>query len=313
MRTKARKCRSKDGFSITELMVTSILLVFAMAVIGELAVVTTMGSVKMTNKVDGLAAARAAISRISTDVRHARAIGDYYGTGANRLQFPAPTNPIYNATTPLGGWPSAPWNPAMAVSDNILVLQIPVLYQDPLNDNNTANGFPIMLPQGHFGPNNPPYNMENLDTVVYEVVPDQERPGEYLLQVARFPGEQLTGLNSKYSTPINPPQTILKGLIGPTSNNGSTVPSVFSYLYRNQKTYSSKKAYTPSSFTTAAMPLSAGVLDSILGIGIDLEVKRTGLDTSQGDGQYPQFFGIHSEAFMRSNREMRLNNTTAAP
>ena len=93
---KQKIVRHSQGFSITELMLTTILLGVSMAVISELVVLTTLGTLRITNKAEGLTAARIALNRISTDVRHARAVGDFYGQGAGRLKFPDPdNNPLY--------------------------------------------------------------------------------------------------------------------------------------------------------------------------------------------------------------------------
>ncbi len=308
MNRKAAKRRYAHGFSITELLVTTLLMGLSMAVIGELAVVTTMGSVKMTNKADGLSAARVAMNRISTDVRHARAVGDYYGANAERSRFPASTNPLYGSRFPAGGWPALPWNPNMTLSDSVLVLQIPVTYENPGNQDDPTNGFPIMLPANYFGPQQPKYNMENLDTVVYQIVPDRNRPGEFILEMARFPGEQITGLLSNSKGIINPPQIILKGITGPMKA-AETLPSVFSYMTRTKKPYA--VGGQPNPFVKVD-PASVD-LDMVQGVAFDLEVKSTGLKNSAGDGQFPQYFGIHNEAFMRSNRNMTLNNTGLVP
>lgn len=316
---RRKRYRSPFGFSITELLFTTLLLGLSMAVFGELAVVTTISTAKVSNKVDGLAAARSAIDRISGDVRLARAVGDFYGVGVERLSFPSTTNPIYNGVRqPTGGWPGAPWNYRMQVSDTTLILQIPVVYLDPKNDplnslysaaasENSANGFPIMLPKDNFGTDDPPANMENLYTVVYQVVPDSTRPGEYLLQMARFPGAQISALASSYKGAINPPQTILKGLVNPRpTGSTSGPPSVFSYLARPLKT--APPGYNPSRYDRVAP--SAASIPLVTGVGIDLEVKNTGISTDNGDGSYAQSVGIHSEAFMKYNRNIDFANTT---
>ncbi len=290
-----------------------VLLGFSMAIVGELAIVSTMGTIRTTNKSDGLSAARSAIDRISTDIRHARCIGDYYGTALERLTFPSSTNPLYSKTAPTDGWPAAPWQaPPMIMSESCLVLQIPVLFLDPTNDptnflynplaaENPRNGFPIMLPKNVSGAQS---DLENLDTVVYQVIPDPARTGEFQLQVARFPGGKINGLNTSYKSAINPPQTILKGLIGPKTNGATAtdLPKVFSYLGRApigspaDSSMMSKKTLSPSTLPT------------ILGVGIDLEIKKAGATTTDGDGKDPQYLGIHREAFMRSNRNLILNN-----
>ncbi len=303
MTRRAFRPRLSRGISLVELLVTLSIVMISMAALSEMAVLMTRASVTTTNKVDGLAAARFAINRISSDVRQARAVGDSYGTGAERVRFPAVTNPKYGSlfgTAPTAGtnWPPPPWT----LSDSVLVLQIPVLYEDPNNPSNLANGMPLMLPMDHFRAGVPPVNMENFDTVVYQIVPDPDRLGEFLLQVARFPGEQIRQVPSKAVAAINPPQTILKGLTGPTTTASGSLPSVFSYL-----------APQLSSVPFTSVSPSTVNPDAIRGVGVDLQIKNTGLTAQQGDGNYPQFVGIHAESFMRNNIGMPLYNSTVVP
>lgn len=296
--TRARTVRRRQrGSSLVEVLVTVSLLGLFMGVLTQLAVTLTTASIKIGNRVDGQGAARIAMNRILADVRQARSIGDYYGAGG---RFPATTNPIYGSTPPVGGWPTAPWNPNMTLSEQVLVLQIPVFYQDKLNPDtailgggpNNYNGFPTMLT---ISPGNPSLNVENLDTVVYQVVEDQQRPGEYVIQVARFPGAPIDSLNSISAGPINPPQTILKGLVGPKTATSTTIPSVFTYLGRS-KGAGPYKQIVPNAGNLAA------------GVGIDLEIKKTGVDATVGPTKFPEYFGIHQEAYMASNNNMTLNN-----
>ncbi len=297
--TRRRSLRRQSGLSLAELLVTMVILAMSMIVLSQLVVLVTTGSITTTNKVFGMSASRLAINRIASDVRNARYVGDAYGQPGSRLTFPAPGNPIYDGSRiPSGGWPILPWNQTMTVSDSILVLQTPVTYQDisPANPS-LLNGLPILLPAGYFGAGEPKVNMENLNTIVYQVVPDTERPGEFALQVAIFPGVAVNGMPAP-PLAINPPKTILRGIIGPKLNNGRALPAIFSYLSRQ---------YQPTSQPSAANS------DSITGVGIDIEVKTTGRSVQDGDGLYPQFIGLHDEAYMRSNRNMTFNNYNGVP
>ncbi|MBA4026939.1 MAG: hypothetical protein C0473_01720 [Cyanobacteria bacterium DS3.002] len=312
--THTKRKRTSNGISLTELLMSILLLGFSLAIIGELAVVSTIGTIRTTNKTDGLAAARAAIDRISSDVRQARAFGDYYAKSSERLSFPSTTNPLYATGAPLGGWPNPPWQTIpMVMSDTCLILQLPVVYLDPQNDptnslynpaaaENPRNGFPVMLPKSYtISSQN---DLENLDTVIYQVVPDPARPNEFLIQVARYPGAKLSTLNIAYKPLINPPQTILKGLVGPRplGSADSVLPSVFSYLGRNAITNH------PTNGKISKVALSTTTLPTVLGITIDMDIKKAGITTTAGDGKDPQYFGIHNEVFMRSNRNLILNN-----
>lgn len=298
--------RKRKGSSITELCISILILGVSMGVVGELAVLVTQGTVKTTNKTNSLSSGRLALDRICSDIRRSRAIGDYYGTGSNRLSFPATAlgtgsgNPIYGSSAPNGGWPGAPWTVPMMLSDSTLIIQTPVTFDStvaaPTAFSKTYDGFPLIIKKGTLGAGLPAANVENLDTTVYMVVPNTKRLGEFQIQVARFPGAPVTGL-SRHS-PINPPETILNGLVGPT-NVSSTVPSVFSYYKRSSSSTVPVKITAPT----------ANDIDDIVGIGIDIEVKNTGLKVDQGDGRFPEYFGIHTEAFMRSARDATMNNT----
>ncbi len=291
------------AMSVVELLITIVIMGISLASIAELSTLVTKSVVKSTNEIEGADGARIALSRISSDIRQARFIGDIYGP--EKSKFPSTNNPIYNSIRmPSAGWPPLPWNPDMTLADTILILQIPVFFEDPNNANNTSNGMPIMLEKGHYAANDPKTNMENLDTVVYQVVPDVERPGEFLLQVARFPGAQHTGLLSKKLEAINPPQTILKGIVGPflanpSNGQSATYPSVFSYLTR----------VTGMPPVRTVVPTSVNT-DTICGVAIDLNTKNTGLKTTQGDGKAPNIIGVHQETFMQYNRNMSLRNTS---
>ncbi len=318
------KRRSEVGFSIVELMMSTVVFAVCVAMIGEMAVLSTKGTIKTSNTSDSQVHARNAINRIANDVRIGRGFGDYYGNASERLKFPSNSNPIYNAIrAPIGGWPAAPWPSTINLSDSTLIIQSPVVFLSPTNDPlspfyfssapfDTRNGMPLMLPKGNFGaPNDPLYNMENLDTTVYSVVPDIDRPGEFILQVARFPGAQITNLPPNvcsYKTLINPPQTILKGITGPKAigDLATDPPRIFSYLRRNRKTVGS----APSTFSVTA--LDASSIGDVLGVSIDLEFRTTGL-SSNTSSTNDMIAALHEEAFLRNNRNMVLNNTTVLP
>ncbi len=287
--------RTKRGASLVELLIAISLFGFLAAILTQLAINVTTASIKISNKTLGQEAARTAMNRMLADIRQARSIGDFYGAGG---KFPAPTNPIYGALPPTGGWPGPPWNPNMTLTPQVLVIQIPVFYQDKDNPDivdaakppNPFNGFPTML---RLDPAKPSLNVENLDTVVYQVVPDLKKPEEYVLQVARFPGVKMTSLNNLQPELINPPQTILKGLVGPKVGGG-TVPNVFTYFGRPQNIGPYRKI-TPSAGTEAR------------GVGIDMEIRKLG-DDQATVSRFPEYIGIHQEAFVGANTNMTLVN-----
>lgn len=281
MEAVKRRRRSARGVSIIEALVAAVLCSATLFVLGELAVLLTKAMLTTWNKTEGMAAARFAVNRIARDVRHARAFGDIYGT--QRITFPSVTNPIYGSNPPII---IAPWK-VMTLSESVLVIQQPMFAHLP---GNKLDGTPIVLPGTQNKQNN-----ENLNTVVYEVVPDSDRPNEFLIQVAVYPGD--TTILPTRTKAMVVPQTILKGLIGPLKSDRS--PNVFSYL---------AKASVNSPFTSIGTPNSSNA-DSIRGIGIDLEIRKASTADTSTTGNYPQTLALHSEIFCRSNNSMILENT----
>lgn len=100
--------RNAHGLSITELLVSTIMMSFCFSVIGELVVLNTLAATKLTNKTDGLTACRFAVERIKSDVR------------------------LGNAFI----------SPDVGEEYNSLTIRQPVLYKDADPDS-ALNGFPI--------------------------------------------------------------------------------------------------------------------------------------------------------------------------
>lgn len=286
-----------------------------MAVIGECAVVSTMGVTSLTTRSDSMTSVRTAIERISADVRQARAFGDFYGNSSERLQFPSNANPMYATFAPPSGWPAAPWPvPPYVLSPQCLIVQQPVLFLDPTNDpaspmfnsaasQNTQNGFPIMLPKNYISTGVPTYDVENLDTVVYQVIADTTRPGEFLLQMIRLPGKQIVNVNSSYRPLINPPQTILSGITGPKLVGGAATdpPQIFSFIQRPLPGQVGK--------LVKSTPTSDNI-GSIVGVAINLEVRKSLSSTSATTNSTSSIIGLHHEVMMRSSRNMVLYNSS---
>lgn len=305
------RLRNTKAMSITELLVSTLLMGVTFAAIGELVVLNTFSTTKITNKTSSLSDTTVVLQRISQDVRLARAFGDYYAASDSRNTFPdTTTDPLYKGYIPVAGWP---WQsqPSVAfpytLGPRCLIIQQPVFFKDPVNDplsssylpgqpQNPKNGFPLMLKKDCIQEDVPSTDIEYLDTVVYQVVPDPTAEGLYQLQMARFSvSESYTELPGGRLS-INPPQTVLKGLVGPRDPINPTAPPV---VFR----------YFQSGVTPTLLPVNDGVTasntPSICGVAIYLEVRKP--DTTSNSAS-PVTSGVHAEAFVRNNTRLTLTN-----
>lgn len=299
--------RSIVGASLTELLIASLLIGFTTALIGELVVTTTIAAMKLSNKSTLLGSAKVSTERIVNDIQMARSVGDYYGLNngvAETIAFPNPSNPLFGTTGSLVGSSGAPdSSQPVLLSAQCLILQQPVLFWDKQNypgeptfdpdaQQSRLNGFPIRIKANEFSDGVPSVALENLDTVVYQVVPDTSRTGEYVLQVSRFSGYHDPTIQTHYESPINPPVPIASGIIGPKPlNDPSALPQVFRYLTR---TVNGTRELTSAELATD------NNIKYIAGVAIDLEFKKSDV-SSQSDINAPNI-GVHNEAFLKSNR-----------
>lgn len=294
--------RSFVGASLTELLIASLLIGFTTALIGEIVVTTTVASVKNNNQATVLGTAKVCSDRLINDIQMARAVGDFYGPGTS---FPSLNNPIYSISgmQPEGGWPTTwPAHP-FKLSGQCLVLQHPVIYcakenspKEPLYNpaalQSPKNGFPIRIKPDQISPGLPDGKaIENLDTLVYQLVPDTTRPNEYVLQMARFPGYNDPSLDTHYEAPVNPPQTVASRIIGPKQpGNSTSPPEIFRYL--EYDTGYGIRQLTPAQLEDAD-------ISELIGVAIDLEFKKSEASAANGDSQS---FGLHTEAYLKNNR-----------
>jgi type II secretory pathway pseudopilin PulG len=294
------------GFTLIEMLASALIVGFVGAGIAGLVILNGMTEIRMSNKVDNLNAARTAIERLGRDIRMARNLGDVYGApfllqnsptqvwgfgGSN--SFPAPNNPTYpNGSAPSGfsGWPSSPWpsapTPGYTLSNQCLVVQVPVF---------DTNGFPIGLAKG-FGTPPLPANEDDVDTLVYMVVPDPSSPSSnptFMLQVAGFPGP-----NSTMAVLSNPPETILKGIVGPTAYPGSVSlsnpPVVFQYLDKTQGGVAQNGGTAGNGLTNV----------NLTGVLIQFQVLNNASGTNA-----PTVVGVKSEVYARNNNVQTVTAT----
>lgn len=282
--------RQISGMSLIEMLVTILIMGIILAGTSEMVMINNSGIMTLFNKVDSLNAARQLIERLGKDIREARNVGDIYGEHQPYANppptyldlavdyFPAPQNPLYGAgQAPAGGWPQAPWpgqgSVGYKLSNSCLVVQTPVF---------DVNGFPTIINKGT---GNPPAgtNLDNVDTLVYQVLADPNSPGEWMIQEATFLGQGST------RTRLNPPVTIMTGIIGPI-NPATNNPRVFQYLDRTDPTSSPQDTVLPSN------------VPNITGVIINLEVRRSASEVNR-----PESIGISSQVFMRNNT---LSTTT---
>lgn len=147
---------------------------------------------KLGNKLDNVLAARQMLERLGPNLRMGRNVGD--GLVASN-QFPLSTNPL---------WGTSGQGP-YTLSNTQLIVQVPVF---------DTNGYPTVIP-----PPLVPINMPNVDTYVYQVVPDPDpqAPGPYMMQVQVFPGNKSSTNNGQ----MGPMQTVVRGIVGPTDVAGN--------------------------------------------------------------------------------------------
>lgn len=290
MRRRAHSLRKPGrGMTLIEMLVSCAVVGLAAAGISGLMLLINLSTHRLFNKVDNLNQARQVVERIGKDLRMARNVGDVYGAnielhagppavigseGTNRFPLPASAagkNPHYSGgQTPPAGWPGAPW-PARpyVLSPRTLIVQIPVF---------DANGFPTKVPAGT---GNPPVSLDqdNVDTLVYQIIEDSKNPGEYLLQVAGFPGNP-----SSLELKSNPPQTILSGIVGPKDPLTGQL-KVFQYLNRYDTTGTPQDTWVGNDIA------------NITGVVMNLEIRRDDEGASSAT-----VVGLKSEMYMRNNR-----------
>ncbi len=269
--------RSESGVSLTELLIGTLLMGVTLAVLAEFMAGLTTASAKLTNQFDAQLVLRNAITRIRADVRAARSIGDCYSTVPSNT-FPGPGNWLYQ-TPPSGGWPIDWGSTPYQLNAQTLVLQVPAVHDGITGDG--LNGFPLKISSQTLVNGMPaPSDMEDLDTIVYKVIQDPTNSSVASLQVAVFPGFAHAGKG------INPPQTLVRGIIGPKTGSGTGIPDVFSYLEKNPAFQTNKNPTDPS---------------KINGVRIDLEVRRP-ISSAEGSSKFQKNASAHAEVFSRWNR-----------
>lgn len=299
------KGRASKGASLAELVVASILITFIFAVVGEMVVLTTMSTLRLENQVNSTDSARQALRKISFDIKDAKCFGDFYGGALQRNLFPAASNPkygsSYGANSPEAGWPGYPWtSPPYTLSSTCLIVQQPVFYSGTTSS--AYDGYPIMLKKSSIAPGVPPVSMEDLDTVIYQVVPGS-LAGTFSIQMVRYANfsrdaRQTQGLNS--IAEVVQPQSFVKGLVGPKSiGAGETdLPQVFTYYRYDETDSGNLRQLTQTELSNPVLT------SSIVGVGVDLEVLQY-----EGNSSYARRTALRGEYFLGPNRNVVMLNT----
>lgn len=274
--------------TLIEMLASISIIGIAAAGLSGLVLLNAMSTVRMSNRVDGLNAARQAIERLGKDLRMARNVGDIYTAAST--SFPSAGNPLYSAGAPPGGWSNDPdWSQRPYVlSDNTLIIQQPIFMKDNPQTSPNEDGWPSAIYVDALGAGNPSTTMDNVDTVVYRVIPDRDNPGTFKLQFSMFPGWSSPSFGSspfqEQRPAISVPVTILKGI---------TNQSVFQYLDKTDPTG------TPQAI------ISSGAIDNITGIVVTLQILNTQSGTTA-----PSNVSIKSELYMRNNPLGTITGTT---
>lgn len=296
--------RNKRGSMLIEMMVATLLLGVIAAGLVSLVVINNSQSQKLLNKVDTINDARLTLERIGRNWRMARSVGDLYGplpvpsqsmiatgtpngptnnisvvtTSSTTVQslengtatlssasFPASGDPAWGSgQVPSGGWPWPNLRFPYTLSQRTLIIQVPIFS----SESQPKPGYPMAI-------SGPVVNIEAVDTYVYQVIDDIANPGQFLLQVAGFPGQGSTmQVNAT-------PQTILRGIVGPLDANAQ--PVTFQYL-------SGSSATPQTTVADSAVP-------SISGLVVNFELLRS------GQGPQPSTIGLKSEVYMRNNSQ----------
>lgn len=282
--------RSTKGVTAVEMLIACLIMGIVSSAILGLLLTSMRTSKRLNNKIDAIDAARMAIDKIGRDVRMGRSLGDVYGNmnGFGFIDgsdtFPSNANPLYgNGQSPPNGWP---WGLSSYTCNNqTMVVQIPIF--DSL-------GFPTAIPG-----TNPP--QPNLETHVYRIVPDDNRPGEWRMEWAKIPGANVLTNVPNVGDRYVPAQrqmmssVLVKGIIGPMPmGNAIGPPQVFQYLDKTRPADPPSNSIVPS---TAAANYS--------GVVVNLELIRQD-DTART----PQIVAFKSEVFLRNNA---LATTVGSP
>lgn len=290
-----RPARSQSGTSLVELLIVCLIItIISAGIIGLLTANATV-SRNISNKVDTIDEARVMLARLGKDMRMGRTIGEVYGIaqGQYAKQFPAASDPMWSQQGMPPGWTGA-W-PAQ-LSSSCMIIQIPMF--DSYTD--ASGGWPLALPAG-FG--NPPTTsaIDDVETHIYKMIADPDtvnHPGEYRMELWKFPGRDVNGVIG----PISGPQIVLKNIVGPTLAGASGLDNLCIFQVVD-KTQPNSAPFDPGSnaVTSAALANYTGLI-----VNLDLNNHdATHRSAFQNSGR----LAFKTEIFMRNN----ILSTTTSP
>jgi hypothetical protein len=297
--TRTKFQRKHTGSSLVELMIACVLSAFVSTLFLAVIAVNFKTNGKVTNMQENISSMRAVKERIGKDVREGRSLGDITGSSSSD-QFPSTLNPLYSQGPPPYGWPSAWPSPPYQLSNQCLIVQVPITdnHQDTAGqhgENANAPGWPTMIASGQ---GNPPatQNTVNVETHVYYVLPDPNNTGEWTLQYCAFPGQAQSGNGTaaggqSYTYTYNQgahqvgPIILAKGIVGPLDSQQQ--PKVFQFLDK----------ITGNAVDTPIGDLMA----NYTGVIVNLEIKQHQSSIKQQKNFSLQPIGFKTEVFMRNN------------
>lgn len=261
------KQRRYTGLSLPELLVSLLIMSYVMAGLVGLIYTSNAVNFRLSHKVDNILMCQQAVDRLQSKIREARYLGDGYSC----RYFPLADNPIYGRRNQQK-WTAQPWpNPPYVLSGHTLILQIPVFDND---------GFPQSL-QTEYDKSQPVEEgaeaAEDLDTYVYQVLPDPLDEQKCILQESLFPGQHhalTAGEDNCRHT-----WTIAQGIAGPLDSDGQ--PLVFQYLVQGQAPHTSPGDWT---------------CPQVNGITVNLEIKTDSENKSK-----PAVIGVKVTTYLKSN------------
>jgi hypothetical protein len=304
-----KRVRKQDGSTVCELLVASLIMTMVSSAFLTAAMTMFKTDSKISTMTDTTDAARLIKDRIGKDMREGRTLGDVFGnnitdestTPATVMvqgsdQFPCNRNPVYGAgQQPPAGWPTDWPQPPYNLSNQCLVVQVPI--GDNHNDvdgrhgwDMTKVGWPTMIAQGVGSPATSS-NQDNVETHVYMVRPDPSNPGEFIMQYSSFPGMAKDGYDPVAHS-ISA-QTVLTGIVGPLDESGN--PKVFQFVDRTDPNGTPRDTILPQTSPSGAF------IANYTGVAVNLEICKHSTVSKENKNVSLPPVAFKTEVYLRNN------------